>query len=142
MPVVAPERFVDHVGDSELRCEKDEKTDFERRLAATPHSEQQPREVSMFVVILTYIKSLDVVDAHVEAHVKFLKENYEEKVFIASGRQVPRTGGVILARAANVEALQQVLEHDPFFKHGVAEYKIIEFVPSMVTPEFSSLLES
>jgi uncharacterized protein YciI len=95
----------------------------------------------MFVVILTYIKPLDVVDEHLEAHVEFLKKNYEQKVFIASGRQVPRTGGVILAHAAGKEALQQVLHDDPFHKNGVADYKIIEFVPSMTAPEFTGLAE-
>jgi uncharacterized protein YciI len=95
----------------------------------------------MFVVILTYIKPLDIVNAHLEAHVEFLKKNYEDKVFIASGRQMPRTGGVILARAASKDTLQQVLHDDPFYKHGVADYKIIEFVPSMTAPEFTGLAE-
>jgi uncharacterized protein YciI len=94
----------------------------------------------MFLVILTYKKPLDAVDKHLQAHVEFLKKNYEDKVFIASGRQVPRTGGVILARAANKEALQQILHDDPFFKHGVADYEIIEFVPGMAAPEFSGLV--
>ncbi len=94
----------------------------------------------MFVVILTYTKPLDVVDSHLEAHVEFLKKSYDEKVFIASGRQVPRTGGLILARAASKEALQQVLSNDPFYKNGVADYKIIEFVASMAAPEFQGMI--
>jgi uncharacterized protein YciI len=94
----------------------------------------------MFVVILTYTKPLDVIDSHLEAHVEFLKKSYEEKVFIASGRQVPRTGGVILARAASKEALQEVLSQDPFYRNGVAEYQVIEFVASMAAPEFQGLV--
>ncbi len=95
----------------------------------------------MFVIILTYTKPLEIVDRHLEAHVEFLKKNYENKVFIASGRQVPRTGGVILARGESKEALQRIIQNDPFYKSGVAEYQIIEFVPSMTTPEFSGLAE-
>jgi uncharacterized protein YciI len=94
----------------------------------------------VFVVILTYTKPLDLVDSHLEAHVEFLKKSYEENVFIASGRQVPRTGGVILARAASMEALQQVLSNDPFYKNGVADYRIIEFTASMAAPEFQGLV--
>ena len=54
----------------------------------------------MFVVILTYVKPLAEIDRQMRAHMKFLDEQYAAKVFVASGRQVPRTGGVILARAA------------------------------------------
>lgn len=95
----------------------------------------------MFVVILTYTRPLEEVDAHLEAHSQYLGRQYQQGVFIASGRQVPRTGGVILARAASREALQQVLEQDPFWAHGLAEYQVIEFSPSMAAQEYASLVD-
>ena len=85
----------------------------------------------MFIVDLTYKVDLDTVDAHLEAHVEFLKEQYARGVFIASGRKVPRTGGVILARSESESALAEILALDPFNKNGIAEYVVTEFVPSM-----------
>jgi uncharacterized protein YciI len=93
----------------------------------------------MFIVELTYVVCLETVDVHLEAHVEYLKKYYAAGVFIASGRKEPRTGGIILATCASVEALRQVLADDPFNRHGVAEYSITEFISSMTAPEFACL---
>jgi uncharacterized protein YciI len=102
----------------------------------------EKEEVLMFVVIVSYIQPLDVVDDHLAAHVRFLKRHYENGVFLASGRQMPRTGGVILARAASKEALLEILHQDPFHEHGVARYEVIEFNPSMAAPGLEWLIEA
>jgi len=96
----------------------------------------------VFIVSLTYIKPLEEVDANLEAHVKYLNIQYEKKNFIASGKKVPRTGGVILSKMESLEALKEVLCEDPFAKAGLAEYDIIEFIPSMTSSEFENLEES
>lgn len=96
----------------------------------------------MFVIILSYVEPIDVVERHLAAHVEYLKKQYEAGIFIASGRRIPRTGGVILARAGNRHAVQEIIEQDPFSVHGVAKYDVIEFSPSMAAPELSSLIES
>lgn len=96
----------------------------------------------MFIINLTYIKSLDEVDTYLEAHVNYLKEQYREGNFIASGRKIPRDGGVILSKLNSKEKLQEVLAQDPFGMAGVAKYEIIEFVPSMTSNEFENLKEN
>ena len=45
----------------------------------------------MFIVNLTYIKSLDEVEKHLEKHIDFLNQYYTKGHFIASGRKNPRT---------------------------------------------------
>ena len=95
----------------------------------------------MFVVNLTYVMPLDQVDGHLAAHVEFLKKQYEKGIFVASGRKVPRTGGVILARSVSRDELNRILAQDPFNKAGVAEYEVTEFVPSMVADGLSALKE-
>jgi uncharacterized protein YciI len=88
----------------------------------------------MFVVLLTYVKPLPEVDRHMRAHVQFLQEHYAAKTFIASGRQVPRTGGVILARAASKEALVELMQRDPFVRNGVATFEVSSSAPASTTP--------
>jgi uncharacterized protein YciI len=95
----------------------------------------------MFIVSLNYIRPLEQVDSLLEEHIKFLNIQYEKKIFIASGRKVPRTGGIILARAKNKEKLSAILEQDPFYKNDIAKYEITEFIPSMTLPEFTILKE-
>ncbi len=96
----------------------------------------------MFIVSLNYIRPLEQVDSSLEEHIEFLNMQYEKKLFIASGRKVPRTGGIILARAKSKEALSAILEQDPFYKNNIAEYEITEFIPSMTLPEYAILKES
>lgn len=95
----------------------------------------------MFVVSLHYVKPLAEVDLHVAAHRAWLQAQYAAGRFIASGAKVPRSGGVILARAASRTELESWLTADPFAQAGVASYDIIEFVASMTAPEFALLHE-
>lgn len=93
----------------------------------------------MFIVSLTYMKPLEEVEKHLEAHVKYLKKQYAADSFIASGRKVPRTGGVILSKLENRDILEKILEEDPFKIHGIADYEIIEFVPTMMGKGYENL---
>ncbi len=85
----------------------------------------------MFIVTLTYVRPLEQLDALMDAHVTWLKKHYASGLFVASGRQVPRKGGVILARSGDRGALDAVLARDPFVQNGVARADVLEFVPSM-----------
>ncbi|PLY05802.1 MAG: GTP cyclohydrolase [Arcobacter sp.] len=96
----------------------------------------------MFIINITYIKPLDEVDCHFEEHIEYLKEQYNKGNFIASGRKIPRDGGVILSKLNSKEKLQEVLKLDPFNNAGVANYEIIEFVPSMTSNEFANFKEN
>jgi uncharacterized protein YciI len=97
--------------------------------------------VLMFVVVLTYVKPLDVVDGLLEAHIRYLNEQYDRGMFVLSGPQTPRAGGVILARTESREALMAVLDRDPFKIEGAARYDVIEFVANMTAPDCRGLLE-
>lgn len=95
----------------------------------------------MFIINLTYKVSLDVVNQHLEDHIDFLNEQYEAGHFMASGRKVPRTGGVILSGMSDKVALESVLAKDPFHLHQLADYEIIEFIPSKTNDALRSLKE-
>ncbi len=95
----------------------------------------------MFIVSLTYTAPLDRIDALLEEHVQFLKRQYEAGIFVASGRKIPRTGGIILAKADDIEALRRQLADDPFHRENVARYDITEFSPSMTASGFEALID-
>lgn len=83
----------------------------------------------MIIIELTYKKSLDEVGRHLEAHRAFLKKHYTSGQLIMSGPKNPRTGGVILALTTLAEA-ERLAKEDPFYEHGIAEYRFIEFIPN------------
>lgn len=91
----------------------------------------------MFVLVLTYVRPLEEVDRLIDGHKAYLARNYEADRFIVSGRREPRTGGVILARAASVAEIEAVIAEDPFASEGVARYEVIEFVPGTWAEEFA-----
>ena len=64
----------------------------------------------MFVVLLTYEKPLAEVDRLMREHVGFV------------------------AVSPNREDLEQVMQHDPFVREGVASYEIVEFRSSLHHP--------
>jgi uncharacterized protein YciI len=96
----------------------------------------------MFVILLTYERPLAEIDRKMRAHVAFLEECYRAGVFLASGRQVPRTGGVILAVAKSREDLDTVMQHDPFVAEKLASYEIIEFRTSLHHPALARFADS
>jgi hypothetical protein len=49
---------------------------------------------------------------------------------------VPRTGGIILAKAAGREQLNDLISADPFYVHEVAEFDVMEFEPTKTAPGF------
>ena len=81
----------------------------------------------MFVIELIYKAELTEIDAHMAAHVRFLKKYYASGNFLVSGRKVPRDGGIILAVGETRRVIESIIEEDPFFAHGLADFRIIEF---------------
>jgi uncharacterized protein YciI len=95
----------------------------------------------MFIINLHYVVPLEQIDAHMTDHVKFLRKYYKQNVFVASGRKVPRTGGIILALASSKEEVDRIIREDPFHIHGLAEFTIIEFLTSQLHPALKELLK-
>ena len=75
----------------------------------------------MFIINLTYKVDLSRVDEHLEAHVDYLKKQYENGNFLASGRKVPRTGGVILSGLTEQSNLMEIINKDPFKIHELLD---------------------
>jgi uncharacterized protein YciI len=95
---------------------------------------------AMFLILVTYEKDLDTIDALLPGHIAFLDEHYASGTFLLSGRRLPRTGGVILARADSRQALMDILSRDPFRRAGAARYEVIEFIPTKAAPGLTELL--
>jgi uncharacterized protein YciI len=92
----------------------------------------------MFVVELTYKAPLAQIDAQMRPHVAFLKKYYASGNFLISGRQIPRTGGIILALADSREQIEAIMAEDPFSRHGLADVRIIEFRASQRADDIPS----
>src|SRR5687767_11403545 len=82
---------------------------------------------AMFVIELIYKVPLARIDAHMAAHMKFLKKYYASGNFLVSGRKIPRDGGIILAVGDSRRRIEEIVAEDPFLMHGLADARVIEF---------------
>lgn len=96
----------------------------------------------MFVIELIYKASLEDIDAHMAAHVRFLNKYYVAGNFLVSGRKIPREGGIILSVGKNREEIEAIVREDPFHKHGLADFRIIEFRASQKARDIQRRIES
>lgn len=85
----------------------------------------------MIVIELTYKAPLDEIDAAMKAHMAWLNQHYTAGTFLASGRKIPRDGGIILAAGERAE-IEAIAKQDPFVSRGLADARIIEFRLSQV----------
>jgi uncharacterized protein YciI len=95
----------------------------------------------MFVIELTYKAGLAAIDAHMRAHVAFLKKYYAAGNFVVSGRKIPRDGGIILAVGTSREQIEGIIKHDPFCELGLADFRIIEFRVSQRADDVQKRME-
>ena len=95
----------------------------------------------MFVIELVYKTDLASIDAHMRAHMVFLKKYYASGHFLVSGRKVPRDGGIILAVGKSRKHVEAIAEEDPFYEHGLADFRIIEFRASQRADDIQKRIE-
>ncbi|MFI8460600.1 YciI family protein [Kitasatospora sp. NPDC085464] len=88
----------------------------------------------MFVLELSYTAELERVDAELPRHVEWLNAHYAAGTFLASGRKVPREGGVILAVGEDRAAIEALVATDPFVIAGVCAYRVTEFLATTTAP--------
>jgi len=97
---------------------------------------------TLFVVILRYIVPIEIIIEQRDEHVIFLDKYYAKGIFHASGPQIPRYGGMILAKASSREELNRILAEDPFSQYKSAEYQVIEFTINKRSDAFDVFLEN
>ncbi|MFT8736687.1 MAG: YciI family protein [Zymomonas mobilis] len=94
----------------------------------------------MFIVNLSYKKPISEIEKYIEAHRGFLDIYYKAGYFLASGAKNPRNGGIILVNSQlSREALEKILLEDPFQQNEIADYEIIEFMPTKYAPALAGI---
>jgi uncharacterized protein YciI len=96
----------------------------------------------MFVIELIYKADLAEIDAQMRAHMVFLKKHYAAGNFLVSGRKIPRDGGIILAVGKDKQQIEAIMKQDPFCKHGLADFRIIEFRASQRADDIQKRIDA
>lgn len=96
----------------------------------------------MFVMELTYTAPVEAVDERMAAHIAWLDGYYASGTFLASGRKVPREGGVILASGISRAEAERIAAEDPFTVAGVCTYRITEFIATKTSAALDPVRET
>ena len=80
------------------------------------------------------------VERYLAEHRAFLDRYFAQGKLLCTGPQNPRTGGVIVSKAANRAEAEAFTREDPFFRHEIADYTIVEFEPTKYLPGFEKFL--
>jgi len=96
----------------------------------------------MFVIKLTYTKPIEQVDQFLSDHKVWVKQGFDEGVFLLSGGLHPRTGGLLLALGNDRRAIEERVSKDPFVLNSVAAACVVEVVPSSLDERLSFMRSS
>lgn len=91
----------------------------------------------MYIINLTYHRPIEDVDGYLDPHISWLNRYFEQGVFMASGRKIPRTGGVILVKEIERAQLDKILAEDPF--NAVAHYEVTHVAITTTSAGFEAL---
>ncbi|MBB6250671.1 YciI family protein [Nitrospirillum iridis] len=94
----------------------------------------------MFVVTLTFAANRAQAPQHMDGHNAWLRQGFEDGVFLLSGTLQPKRGGAILAHNTTLPDLQARLAADPFVAEGVVVAEIAEITPGKADDRLAFLL--
>ncbi|MBP1762199.1 MAG: hypothetical protein H6Q64_1741 [Firmicutes bacterium] len=95
----------------------------------------------MLIIELIYVKPIEEVEQNVVKHNEFLDKYFEAGNFICSGRKNPRVGGIIICNESDQSEAERIIQEDPFFINKVADYNMIEFLPTKYADGFEKFIK-
>ena len=88
-----------------------------------------------FLIEITYSLPIhEIGEGKINEHRQFLQTGYDGGLLLMSGPQDPPLGGIVIARAESLDALEAFFQNDPYFKRSLATYRFVEFRPVKRAP--------
>ncbi|MGI9318542.1 MAG: YciI family protein [bacterium] len=94
----------------------------------------------MFFIFLKFSENKGIAAQFMENHNTWIKNGFDDGVFLMVGSLQPNLGGGILAHNTSLEDLQTRVKDDPFVAENIVTAEIIEFNPSKTDERLSFLL--
>lgn len=95
----------------------------------------------MHVVFLKFSTNMDKAGEFMEAHRAWIKQGFDDGVFLVVGSLEPNQGGAIVVHNASTAELEDRVKRDPFVVEDVAQPEIFEISPARVAERLQFLLE-
>ena len=84
----------------------------------------------MFIVLLKFSQNKSQAGEFMDGHNAWLKQGFDDEIFILAGSLQPNQGGGIMAHNTTLEELQDRVNKDPFVANDVVQAEILEITPA------------
>ena len=95
----------------------------------------------MFIVLLKFSDNKSQASEFMQGHNLWLKQGFDDGVFLMAGSLQPGLGGAIMANNTSLEDLENRVNQDPFVAENVVNAEILEIAPAKVDDRLQFLLE-
>ena len=95
----------------------------------------------MHVVFLKFSTKRDKAGEFMEAHRTWIKQGFDDGVFLLVGSLQPNQGGAIVAHNASMAELESRIAQDPFVIEDIATPEIFEISPARADERLQFLVE-
>ncbi len=95
----------------------------------------------MFIVLLKFSINKSMASQFMAGHKEWIKQGFDDGVFLLVGSLQPNMGGTILVNNINMEDLKARVNSDPFVAEQVVVAEILEVSPNQVDERMKFILE-
>jgi len=94
----------------------------------------------MFVILLRFSENKDKAGELMAGHNVWIKQGFEDGVFLLVGSLQPNLGGSVIAHNSSLAELQQRVGDDPFVAENVVSVEILEIDPKISDERLNFLI--
>ena len=94
----------------------------------------------MFIILLKFSDNKPAAGKYMDAHNRWIKQGFDDGVFLMVGSIQPNMGGSIVAFNTNMSELQVRVNEDPFVKENIVSAEIIEISPNQADERLQFLV--
>lgn len=95
----------------------------------------------MFIVQLKFSSKKDQASHFMDGHNKWIKQGFDDGVFLLVGSLQPNLGGAIVANNTSLSDLQSRVNSDPFVAGNIVSAEILEITPAKADERLKFLLD-
>ncbi len=96
----------------------------------------------MYTIVLRFTERRADAARWMEGHKAWLRQGFDDGVFLLAGSLHPQAGGAVLAHGEDRDALAGRVAADPFVTQGVVQAEILEITPSRTDARLAFLAGS
>ena len=94
----------------------------------------------MFAIFLKFAENRAKALEFMEAHKAWIKQGFDDGVFLMVGSLQPNMGGAVLAHGVSRGAIESRVNDDPFVAEGIVSAEIMEISPARADQRLDFLM--